>query len=120
MSPFIVWDGSASPCDGIDLEPPHFTFGFHNPCPTGAGPDQRAALFATYAAGLSDTFTGLFEMPAREAWAEANEILEGPGIEWAYLRSTSPSHNTYGVRLREAEPTDLGTERTLFTARGSC
>lgn len=120
LSDFIVWDAPASPCDGIDLERPHYTFGFSNPCPTGDGPDRRATLFGAYAAGLADTFSGLFDMPAREAWVEANEILEGPGIEWAYQRASSPTRNTYGARIRETEPTELGSDSTFFTARGSC
>jgi hypothetical protein len=109
-SPFTVWDGQS---------PPHYTFGFHGSGPFGGEPD-RQALFGAYAGGLADTFSGLFDLPAREAWAVANEILESADYSWAYRRVTSPSHNTYGARLRETEPTDLGTDRSVFTARGSC
>ena len=110
-APFTVWDGESHS---------HYTFGFHGPGPRGGGPDRRAALFGAYAGGLADTFSGLFDMPACEAWAEANEILESADVSWAYRRTTSASHNTYGARLRDTEPTDLGADRSLFTARGSC
>ena len=111
LSHFTGWDGQSSP---------HYTFGFHKACSSGGGPDRRAALFDAYAAGLFDTFSGLFDMPAREAWAEANELLEGSDTTWAYLRATSPTVNTYGARLRDTEPTDLGPDRTFFTSHGSC
>jgi hypothetical protein len=108
---FTVWDGES---------PPHHTFGFHGSAPHGGEPDRRAALFGAYAGGLADAFSGLFDMPAREAWAEVNEILESADYSWAYRRLTSQSLNTYGARLRGAEPAGLGTGRSLYTARGSC
>jgi hypothetical protein len=98
----------------------HYMFGFHSSSYSGGGQDPRGALFGAFAASLHDTFFGLFDMPMREAWAEANEIVEGSGVEWAYLRATSPVASTYGERLRAAEPTDPVTDRTFYTARGSC
>jgi hypothetical protein len=111
LSQFTVWDGQSWP---------HYTFGFHNVGSSGGGQDRRAALFDAYAADLSDTFSGLFDMSAREAWAEANELVEGPDVQWAYLRATSPTLNTYEARPGETEPTDLGSDRSFFTGRGSC
>jgi hypothetical protein len=110
IAPFTVWDGQS---------PPHYTFGFHGSGPRGGGPD-RQALYGAYAGGLSDAFSGLFDLPAREAWAEANEILESADISWAYRRTTSPSHDTYGARLRATEPAEPGADRSWYTARGSC
>jgi hypothetical protein len=98
----------------------HYDFGFHGRGQYSDDSDLRAALFGAYAAGLRGAFSGLFDMPAHQAWAEANEILEEPGIEWAYRRATSETHNTYGARLGDTEPTDLGTNHYFFTARGSC
>jgi hypothetical protein len=63
-------------------------FGFRDAGSTGGGQEHRAALYDTYATRLRETFTGLFAMPAHEAWAETNELVEGPGVEWAYLRAT--------------------------------
>jgi len=63
-------------------------FGFRDAGSAGGGQEHRAALFDTYANRLRATFTGLFAMPAHEAWAEANELVEGPDVEWAYLRAT--------------------------------
>lgn len=108
---FTPWDGPQSP---------HYTFGFVQPLPSSHDEPRRAELFDAYAAGLPGTFRGLFGMPAHDAWVEANEILEGSGIDWAYRRETSPTRNTYWDRLRGTESTDLGSERTFFTARGSC
>ncbi len=120
LSAFTAWDAEASTCEGIDLEVPHYTFGFHLAGSSGAGQDRRAELFAAYASGLSSAFTGLFEMPAPDAWAQANEIVEGSDVSWAYIRATSPSVNTYRARPGDTAPADLGSDRTLFTARGSC
>lgn len=63
-------------------------FGFCDAGSTGGGQEPRGALFDAYATGLRETFLGLFDMPAHEAWAEANELVEGPGVNWAYLRAT--------------------------------
>jgi hypothetical protein len=69
-----------------------FVLGFYGPI-TG-GPDRRAALF--------DSLSGFFDMPAREAWVQTNEILEGPDVQWAYRRTAS------------------ATDQSIFAARGSC
>jgi hypothetical protein len=47
----------------------------------------------------------------------ANEIVEGPDVEWAYRRAAD---DTYHERLRTEEPVDSGSARTFYTARGSC
>ena len=98
----------------------HYMFGFHTSSYSGGGQDSRGALFAAYAAWLHYTFFGWFDMPMREAWAEANEIVEGSDVSWAYLRAASPDANTSDERLRAAEPTDPASDRSFFTARGSC
>jgi hypothetical protein len=98
----------------------HYMFGFHNSSYSGGGQDPRGELFAAYSAWLQYQFFGLFDMPMREAWAEANEIVEGANVQWAYLRATSPTANTYQERLREAEPSDPSANRSFFTARGTC
>jgi len=103
LSRFTGWNGQSSP---------HYTFGFYTACSSGGGPDRRAALF--------EAFSGLFDMPVGEAWAEANELVEGPDVVWAYRRATSSTRNTYGARLRETEPAELGSDRTFFMSRGSC
>lgn len=82
------------------LEHPKHTLGFHNAYSVGAGQERRAELFEAFSAKLSEMFTGLFEVPAGQAWAEANELVEGSGIDWAYHRVTG--------------------DGTSFTARGSC
>ncbi len=64
-------------------------FGFREAGSTGGGQEHRAALFDAYATGLREAFTGLFDMSAHDAWAEANELVEGPGVEWAYLRAAA-------------------------------
>jgi hypothetical protein len=80
-------------------ERPPYTFGLAPAGSAGGGAERRTELFEAFAARLAEIFGGLFDMPAREAWAEANEIVEGPGINWAYTRKD-------GARS--------------FTARGSC
>ena len=98
----------------------HYLFGFHGSCYSGGGQDPRGALLASYAAWLHYTFFDLFDMPMREAWAEANEIVESADVSWAYLRATSPEANTYDERLRAGEPAEPAADRTYVTARGSC
>lgn len=149
-SAFSVWDGSVSTSDPVDFgkadlevfashacdllrhtssnsvgrwipafQRLHYMFGFHNSSYSGGGQDPRGTLFATLAAWFYYRF-GWFDMPMREAWALANEIVEGSDVQWAYLRATSPSANTYAERLREAEPADPTSDRGFFTARGTC
>jgi hypothetical protein len=62
-------------------------FGFGGAGSTGGGQEHRATVFDAYAGGLREAFGGLFDLPAHEAWAEANELVEGPGVEWAHLRA---------------------------------
>jgi Family of unknown function (DUF6345) len=97
-----------------------YLLGFHNASYSGGGQDPRAELFATYAAWLHYTTSGLFDMSLREAWAEANEIVEGPDVEWAYLRVTGPESDTYHEALRAQESPDPVSDRVFYTARGSC
>lgn len=98
----------------------HYMFGFHGDCYSGGGQDPRGSLLAAYSAWLHYTFFGVFDMPTREAWAEANEIVESADVQWAYLRATSPEADTYDERLRAEEPPAPGADRTFFTARGTC
>lgn len=149
-SSFSVWDGSVSTSDSVDFgksdlevfathacallhhssgnsvgrwipafQKLHYMFGFHNSSYSGGGQDPRGALFATYAAWMHYMF-GLIDIPMREAWMLANMIVEGADVQWAYLRATSPTASTYNERLREAEPADPTTNRSFFTARGTC
>jgi hypothetical protein len=64
-------------------------FGFREAGSTGGGQEHRAALFDAYASGLREAFAGLFDMSVHDAWAEANELVEGAGVEWAYLRAAA-------------------------------
>jgi len=100
----------------------HYMLGFHNSSHSGGGQDSRGTWFALYAAYL---FYGPplflpFDMPVREAWAEANEIVEGSDVRWAYLRAETGNAPTYNERLREAEPTDPMTNRIFWTENGTC
>jgi hypothetical protein len=97
--------------------------GFFNHSFSGGGQNSRGEWFAKYAAyyyywPLSFLFR--IDMPVREAWAEANEIVEGSGVKWAYLRAETPSAPTYNERLRESEPTDPVSGRSFWTAHGNC
>jgi hypothetical protein len=100
----------------------HYMLGFHNSSYSGGGQDSRGQWFAMYAAWLF--YVGFFgfsiDMPIREAWAEANEIVEGSNVQWAYLRAEAPGVPTYNERLREPEATDPVTNRSFWTARGTC
>jgi hypothetical protein len=103
--------------DMSGLERRHYVLGFHTVSCTGGGQDRRVALFDSYASELFRVFRGEFDLPIREAWAEANEIVEGPDVEWAYRR---PAGDSYHERLRVAEPVDTGSARSFYLARGSC
>lgn len=94
----------------------HYMLGFHTAAYSGGGQDARGAVFAGYAAALHATFAGTFDLPVREAWAEANEIVEDTDVEWAYLRAG----DTYAERLQGAESTGPEADRTFYIARGSC
>ena len=81
------------------------------PCPAdGGGQNVRDAIFTRYAGG----FAGLFDMPLREAWVEANELVEDSDVEWAYLRTG----DSYAERLGDGKPAASG--RISFAAHGSC
>lgn len=98
----------------------HYLLGFPGPSYSGGGQDPRGALLAAYASGLRDTFAGAFDLPVREAWAEANELVEGPDVQWAYLRATSPEANTYRERLGAEEPDTPASDRSFILALGTC
>lgn len=101
----------------------HYMLGFHNSSYSGGGQNSRGKWFAMYAASLYYGPSGwLFrvDIPVREAWAEANEIVESSNVQWAYLRAESPNAPTYNERLRVAETTDPTTRRSFWTARGTC
>lgn len=97
----------------------HYMFGFHTSSYSGGGQDPRGTYFGMYGAWLRETF-GWWDMPMREAWAEANEAVEGSNVQWAYLRATSDAAPTYNERLTGGEPADPTSGRTFWTARGTC
>ena len=101
----------------------HYMLGFHNHSFSGSGQSSRGTWFAMYSAWLyywSGSWLFRVDMPVREAWAEANEIVEGSGVQWAYLRAESPDAPTYNERLRVAESNDPVSNRSFWTARGTC
>jgi hypothetical protein len=98
----------------------HYMLGFHNSSYSGGGQNARGTWFAIFAAWGYYSFWGMWDMPVREAWAEANEIVEGSNVQWAYLRAESAAAPTYQERLREAEPADPTSGRSFWTARGTC
>lgn len=100
----------------------HYMLGFFNSSYSGGGQNSRGTWFALYAAYYfyQPLIFLSFDMPVREAWAEANEIVEGSSVRWAYLRAETASAQTYNERLREAEPTDPVTNRSFWTANGTC
>ena len=99
----------------------HYMFGFHNSSYSGGGRDARGQYFAIYAAFLYYITGGLFgSYTLRYAWKKANTLVESSDVQWAYLRATSDSANTYNEKLRSSEPADPTTNRSFWTARGSC
>jgi hypothetical protein len=56
----------------------------------------------------------------RESWQKANVLVEGSDVQWAYLRATAPGADTYNEKLTPGEPADPVTNRSFWTARGSC
>ncbi|MCB0910435.1 MAG: hypothetical protein KDB60_02325 [Propionibacteriaceae bacterium] len=101
----------------------HYMLGFFNSSYSGGGQNDRGYYFALYAAYFYYwSFSGLFsvDIPIREAWAEANEIVESSSVKWAYLRAGTASAPTYNERLRLAEATDPVAPRTFYTASGTC
>lgn len=97
------------------VERRNHTLGFGGACHPDGG--RRDELFAAFASRLSELFAGLFDMPVREAWVEATEILEDADVRWAYLRAGS---GTYHERLRAAEPGGPAADETFYTASGTC
>ena len=87
---------------------------------SGGGQDARGTYFAMYAAWLEQVFGGLFSYTLRDAWRLANTLVEGSDVQWAYLRATSPTANTYNEKLTTSEPNDPSSNRSFWTARGSC
>jgi Family of unknown function (DUF6345) len=100
----------------------HYMLGFYTSSYSGGGQNSRGTWFAMYAAYLyyHPLVFLSFDMPVREAWAEANEIVEGSDVRWAYLRAEAANAPTYNERLREAEANDPVTNRTFWTANGTC
>jgi hypothetical protein len=101
----------------------HYMLGFFNSSYSGGGQDDRGKWFARYAAYFYYwplSFLFKIDVPVREAWAEANEIVEGSDVRWAYLRAEAPGAPTYNERLRAAETVDPVTNRTFWTASGNC
>lgn len=98
----------------------HYMLGFHTNSYSG-GQDARGQWFAIYAAWFHYALGGWWpDLPVREAWAEANEIVEGSNVQWGYLRAEAPNVPTYQARMRAAEPTDPVSGRSFRTARGTC
>jgi hypothetical protein len=101
----------------------HYMFGFHTNSWSGGGQNDRGVWFARYAAYFyywALNWLVKIDMPVREAWAEANEIVEGSQAQWAYLRAEARGVPTYNERLRASEPTDPVGNRSYWTARGTC
>jgi hypothetical protein len=98
----------------------HYMLGFHNSSYSGGGQNSRGSWFAMYAAWLYYAMPFGWDLPVRDAWAEANEIVEGSNVQWAYLRAEAPGAPTYNERLRETETSDPVTSRSYYTNRGTC
>ncbi len=99
----------------------HYMFGFHNSSYSGSGRDARGQRFAIYAAFLCYITGGVVgSSTLRYAWKKANTLVESSDVEWAYLRATSDSADTYNEKLRSSEPADPTTGRSFWTAHGSC
>jgi len=104
----------------------HYIFGFHNSSYSGGGQNSRGTYFGIYAAFLYYiTGSMFFNYTERYAWKKANVLVEGSNVDWAYLRcegktSSGSSANTYNEKLRSGEPKDPTTNRSFWTARGSC
>ncbi|MDE0546576.1 DUF6345 domain-containing protein [Microbacterium sp. C7(2022)] len=101
----------------------HYMLGFHTNSWSGGGQNARGEYFAKYAAYYfywSLSWIYKVDIPVREAWAEANEQVEGSQAQWAYLRASAPGIPTYNEKLRVAETTDPVSNRSFFTNRGTC
>jgi Family of unknown function (DUF6345) len=98
----------------------HYMCGFHNNSHSGGGQNGRGTWFAMYAAWMHAVFSFFPQYTVRESWAMANIIVEGSDVQWAYLRATGDGANTYNELLTPSEPADPTTNRTFWTAHGSC
>ncbi|QPF74726.1 hypothetical protein G8A07_18580 [Roseateles sp. DAIF2] len=98
----------------------HYMFGFHNSSYSGGGQNPRGQYFAMYAAYLHEVLPFMPHYTLREAWKLANVAVEGSNVEWAYLRATAPGADTYNERLGSDEPIDPVSNRSFWTAHGSC
>lgn len=98
----------------------HYMCGFHNSSYSGGGQNARGQYFAMYAAWLHAVIPWMPQYTVREAWKLANVAVEGSNVEWAYLRATAPGADTYNELLNPSEPVDPTTNRSFWTAHGSC
>ena len=98
----------------------HYMCGFHNSSYSGGGQNARGQYFAMYAAWLHAVIPWMPQYTVREAWKLANVAVEGSNVEWAYLRATAPGADTYNEVLNPSEPVDPTTNRSFWTAHGSC
>jgi Family of unknown function (DUF6345) len=98
----------------------HYMCGFHNSSYSGGGQNARGQYFAMYAAWLHAVIPFFPQTTVREAWATANILVESSDVQWAYLRCTGDGANTYNELLTTAEPADPITNRSFWTAHGSC
>jgi hypothetical protein len=104
----------------------HYMFGFHTVSYSGTSQKERGSKFAIYSA--LHLFFPIPWFPAyklRTAWKKANVEVEGSSVKWAYLRangktSSGTSVNTYNEILKTSEPNDPTTNRSFYTAKGSC
>ena len=98
----------------------HYMCGFHNSSYSGGGQNPRGTYFAMYAAYLHAVIPWMPQYPVREAWKLANVAVESSDVEWAYLRCTGAGADTYNELLTSSEPADPTSERSFWTAHGSC
>lgn len=98
----------------------HYMCGFHNSSYSGGGQNARGAYFAIYGGAMHYLISFWPHYTIREAWKKANEIVEGSNVQWAYLRADGANVSTYNERITPSEPADPVTNRTFWTARGTC
>jgi hypothetical protein len=98
----------------------HYMCGFHNSSYSGGGQNPRGQYFAMYAAYLHAVIPYMPQYPVREAWKMANVAVESSDVEWAYLRCTGTGADTYNELLTTGEPVDPVSNRSFWTAHGSC
>lgn len=98
----------------------HYMCGFHTSSYSGGGQNPRGQYFAMYAAWLHAVIPFFPQYTVREAWETANIIVESSDVQWAYLRCTGTGADTYNELLTTTEPADPTTNRSFWTAHGSC